>query len=306
MANRKYLVVLRCGDQSLHPNWVSGPRGFDLAVSYFGGDAERPFPEAAFVHRYKGGKWDGLADFFRSFPELLGQYDYFWLPDDDILTDAAAIDRLFAAVAAARLELAQPSLTPESYLSHLLTLTNPAFDYRLVNFVELMAPVLSPRLLAKVLPLFGCSRSGFGIDYVWQRFTAAPERDVAIIDSVAVTHTRAVGGALHRMIRDAGHLSPQQEEELFLAPYGAINRTRVTFGGKLRHGLFIRGRHLASTIEMLGWAARPFGRRGFTEQIGATRFLRWVIRHWIGALRNAPQIDAIEPIQIPLPAPSAR
>src|SRR5947209_7377435 len=40
-ANR-FLVIVRAGDESLHPQWTDSlaTRGWDLAVSYFGTDAE--------------------------------------------------------------------------------------------------------------------------------------------------------------------------------------------------------------------------------------------------------------------------
>ena len=34
----KNLVVVRCGDKSLHENWLKGNVEYDVAVSYFGDD----------------------------------------------------------------------------------------------------------------------------------------------------------------------------------------------------------------------------------------------------------------------------
>lgn len=61
------LAVVRCGDSSLHRNWVMGRRHFDVGVSYYGSDSAAEFPEADYVHRCKGGKWDGLFLFFEQF-----------------------------------------------------------------------------------------------------------------------------------------------------------------------------------------------------------------------------------------------
>src|SRR5690348_339257 len=105
------LVILRAGDGSLHPNWLTGPKDWDLAISYYGSKPQKNFPEASYVHRFQGGKWDGLYDFFVTHPDIVTRYDYFWLPDDDILTDTDTINRLFAGVERYHLELAQPSLT---------------------------------------------------------------------------------------------------------------------------------------------------------------------------------------------------
>lgn len=301
MPERRGLVLVRCGDRSLHSNFVSDSRSWDLAISYYGADAERQFPDARYVHRLKGGKWDGLFNFFKVYPEALERYDYFWLPDDDIAATSRDVDLLFDLMRRYNFELAQPSLSQDSYLSHLITLTNPAFAFRYTNFVELMAPILSRTMLKKILPLFAQTRSGFGIDFVWQRFVGDPLREVAIIDDVVVRHTRPVGGALHNMITSEGFMSARQEQDVFLAPYGDVVKIESTLGGKLKNGRMITQRHVAACAAALGWSSKPSGNRGFTGPITAMQFLRWVLRHLYFSLCTAPQIDKIEPIYNPSP-----
>ncbi len=281
MGERRHLVVVRCGDASLHSGWLDPERTWDFAVSYFGKDDAKGFPDAEYVHRYAGGKWDGLSAFFVENPGCLEAYDYFWLPDDDIAVDVSSIDRLFETVRRLELELAQPSLARGSYLSHLVSLNNPAFVYRHVNLVEIMVPVLDRRLLTKVLPLFATTKSGFGIDFVWQRFTTDPRTRVAIIDSVAVTHTRPVGGPLRDVVA-AGQTTVEQEQERFLRSYGPVIKTEVTLGGRLRLGPVIRSPKLAATLAALGWATKPFANKGFKAPLSAARFLVWVARNWYG------------------------
>ena len=228
MSAKPVLVILRCGDKSLHRDWCSADQSWDLAASYFGDDAALAFPEATYVHRYKGGKWDGIFDFCRNHPEVMDKYDYFWFPDDDIAADPQSLERLFKIVADNRFELSQPSLKVGSYVSHLITLHNCLFQFRNVNFVELMVPLVSRNVFQKILPLFQKARSGFGIDFVWNQFTSDPSRSVAIIDAVQVEHTRPVGGALHKMIKASGVASPQQEQKAFLAAYGPVSYTHLT------------------------------------------------------------------------------
>src|SRR5664279_707363 len=40
MRTKRYLVIVRAGDRSLHPGWTQSPatRNWDLLVSYFGAD----------------------------------------------------------------------------------------------------------------------------------------------------------------------------------------------------------------------------------------------------------------------------
>jgi hypothetical protein len=273
------LVVVRCGDHSLHDEWLGASRNWDLAVSYFGADESKRFASADYVHRFKGGKWDGLFAFFSEHPECLEKYDYVWLPDDDIKTTCADISTMFACMTENKFELAQPSLSGESFLSHLISLRNPIFEYRNVNLVEIMVPILDRRLMKQVLPLFKSTKSGFGFDFVWNRFTNDPLRRVAIIDKVQVTHTRPVGGPLHQLIA-AGKETREQEQERFLAGYGEVTKAEIILGGKLRTGMMITRPAIAATVAALGWMSRPKGKRGFRNQISILRFMVWVTRVW--------------------------
>jgi hypothetical protein len=296
MTTARNLVVLRCGNESLHEGWMGSSRNWDLAVSYFGADDGRQFPGAAYCHRYKGGKWNGIYAFFEAHPELLQRYDYFWLPDDDIAASSEKINRIFEMMATHEFELVQPSLTSGSFLSHLITLNNSSFVYRRASFVELMVPVFSRAMLQKVLPLFEFTRSGFGMDYVWHRFTSNPLEKVAILDNVSVTHTRPVGGALHKMMRSENVSSAQQEQEIFLAPYGVTEKTELILGGLLRDGRQIRSRTLARLTAAIGWSLHPSGNCGFTERIGSWRFIRWVVRNLFGYLFKTVPLTRIEPL----------
>jgi hypothetical protein len=296
MSKRDGLIVVRCGDASLHREWVSGDLQWDLAVSYFGGNEDAVFPEARYVHRYRGGKWDGIFSFFLENPECIEAYEYFWLPDDDISVSASQLNLLLSYMKAERFELAQPSLRAGSYVSHLTTLHSPFYEFRNVNFVELMVPAMSAGMLKKVLPLFRTAKTGFGIDFVWQRFTSDPRTRVAIIDAVQVLHTRPVGGALHKMIAETGGTPAQLEQDLFLRSYGPVHKEVLTFGGRTRSGATIRRKPIAATLAALGWLSRPLGNKGFRRPVCPLRFAWWVVRHWHAGLVRPVQWDRLEPI----------
>ena len=231
-----FLVVLRAGDGSLHPNWLAGSRDWDLAISYYGLDEQKVFPEASYLHRYRGGKWDGLRDFFASHPDVIERYDYFWLPDDDILTDASSINKLFELMKQYHLELAQPSLTANSYFSYLVTLKCPCFSLRYTTLVEIMAPILTRSHLIKVLPYFEITQSGFGLDLIWHRLTSDPACKAAILDQVSIVHTRPVSGAAAEQL---GHqlVSRWKEKEDFMAQWEIHQHHPVVFAGCTTNGL---------------------------------------------------------------------
>ena len=117
---RKYLVIVRAGNGSLHSEWLAGDgtRNWDLIINYYG-DSPDIF-KADDVSRLdsKGPKWPALHDLIAAHPEWLSDYSHIWLPDDDLETDKASINRLFELCAEYRLQVAQPSLTWNSYFGH--------------------------------------------------------------------------------------------------------------------------------------------------------------------------------------------
>ena len=165
---RRFLVVVRAGDTSLHPTWVdvSRPRSFDLVVSYYGRDPQKyrdgPFPRID----DPGQKFIGAQRLLQREP-FWRDYDYVWLPDDDLATDQDEIDELFARMDAVGLELGHPALDWHSHYWHVVMVRSPSFSMRCADFVELMGPVFSRRFLERCLPTFDANLSGWGLSFVW-------------------------------------------------------------------------------------------------------------------------------------------
>ncbi|MBC8747233.1 hypothetical protein OKW43_001396 [Paraburkholderia sp. WC7.3g] len=197
---KKYLVVLRCGDRSLHPQWFSGGKtpSFDLMLSYYGNNENYADVFAKTIHRFKGTKWEGLHDFMLRNAQSISQYRYIWLPDDDILTDVQTLNEFFEYVDRENFALAQPSLDERSYFSHSTTLQNRAFEFRETNFVEVMVPCFSSNALHAIKDSFERTKTGWGLDYLWPKQVASLGK-VGIVDRFAVFHTRPVASADHSM-----------------------------------------------------------------------------------------------------------
>ena len=214
------LAVVRCGDSSLHRLWAEETQLFDVAVSYFGHDADKIFPEARYVHRLKAGKWNGIYAFFAAYPELLHAYDYYWFPDDDLALDAKAADQLVKMGQEYQLDLFQPALDEKSYFTHLITLVQRENILRYTNFVEIMAPVMSQRLWAQACAGCAETRTGFGLDFLWPQMVADMRRDgsygCAILDSITMEHTRPVGSVLKAVVASDGGRSGREEMAIVL------------------------------------------------------------------------------------------
>ena len=231
---KRFLVVVRAGDESLHPTWLQtrDTRNWDLIVNYYGDDTTR-FPAAGegFVRiDSKGPKWPALARLMTETQDAWSAYDYVWFPDDDLATTGDDINRMFEVAVGLELHLAQPSLSWDSHIGVPLTLHNRSFSVRFSSFVEPMAPLFSAALLRRALPTFGETISGWGLDYVWPQLLDNPARQCAILDCIQVRHTRPAGGPNYAFNNAAG-IEPRKEMHELLQRHGIPGPTQMCFGG---------------------------------------------------------------------------
>ena len=166
-------------------------------------------------HREVLNRWDGWRE-----------YDYVWLPDDDIFTDQETITRMFGVADALGLELFAPALHETSYFAHFITMANRRFFGRWVGFVEIMVPAFSTRALELALPTLDLTETGWGwgLDSVWPKLL--DYENVAIIDGTPVIHTRPVGRTRDPEVGRR----VDEESERILATHGC-GQVHRTFGG---------------------------------------------------------------------------
>ena len=247
---RPNLVVARVGDRSLHPAWIdpARPRNWDLLLLPY-----QPIPDQAgldaTVHDVvPGPKWSGIR-------QLLGEwdgwrdYEFVWMPDDDIEVDQAVVNRMFDIAAAVGLDLFAPALDEQSHYAHYSTMRNPRVTGRWVGFVEIMVPALRTSALATLLPTLDLTENGWGwgLDSVWPKLLGY-ER-VGIIDATPVRHTRPVG-----QMRDVElHASVMAESDRLLEQFGCaqVHTTFGAFGEHLQPLDLSPERLLAELVE--GW-----------------------------------------------------
>lgn len=192
--NRRFLVIVRGGGGSLHPEWLDGlseqDRSWDLCLSHFA----REIGEARsscdlFVHQSDVGKFAALHRLLHP-ASPLWNYSHIMLADDDMRMTGRDLNRLFARMREHDLLIAQPALSPESYVMHDLTRVRPEAILRYTCFVEMMVPVFASWVLALVVPSFGGLTLGYGLDHLWSFLIGRPRGRIAIVDDVVVTHTR--------------------------------------------------------------------------------------------------------------------
>lgn len=239
------LVLVRIGSDHRMTSLLRVPRElrqWDLALSFYDHLATEQDWQYEYRHFYQGGKWDGIYRFFTEHSEIVERYDLFWLVDDDIETSPEQLDLLLAYVRAHQFELAQPALTLDSYYSHRLTLVCPGFAHRHTNLVEIMAPILSKRLLQRVLPVFAFTRSGYGIDWYWQKEVENPQKGIAIVDAYPVSHRRPLRQHLVSALRNDG-ICPLKEREVLVDKLKLKKIHAVGMAGEMKNGIKINSKY---------------------------------------------------------------
>jgi hypothetical protein len=290
-SGNRNLVIVRAGKRSLHPAWLAGPEQprFDLLVTAYEDGAPTIASRADVATiAVPGCKVAGFNQVFTEHANIFDDYDRIALFDDDLETDAAAINRLFDVGQTYGLGIWQPSLAPDSFFSYAVFLQNTAFTLRYSNFIEMMCPVFTARTLADLRPLFAL---GFevGIDLVWCRCFDMPWFKCAVVDAVAVKHTRAIGATAPQQGFTGGRIYDDEMSEL-MDRFGTTFRGPVIYAGVARDGQLIgRSEKIAmKSLRQLGhWGRTPMGKRAFV------RFVTDHVRHCLTRPVNLGKVNAL-------------
>jgi len=237
-SHKRYLVVCRAGDRSLHRQWIhpSSSKNFDLFVEYYG-DRHRVYEHDCEIYsEAKGIKWGRFYKLIRQYGEMFFRYDAVWFPDDDIAADSRTINELFSIFSRNNLVLASGALSHDSYLSWMIEKQEPEFILRYTNFIHIMAPIFSREALMACWQTFGGSQIGLGLDFLWPKVLGFPKDRIAIIDAAPVKHSRPNGGGT--IIADCGNqkIDPMAEFEKLKVDYKLELYHPAVFGGILKEG----------------------------------------------------------------------
>jgi hypothetical protein len=233
---RRDLMFIRCGARSLHRQVYPLPaaRSWDCVLSCYEPPELADFLQADCVMSGGVSKWDAFAQARFDHLELgLDGYERFFLLDDDVEFDSAAdIDRLFQIAREQDLVACQPSLSTRSHAVWAITRRHESWFLRYTNFVECMAPMLSAEGVQLLEADIRDAVSGCGLDLIFHK-VLGPDRRMAVVDAVAVTHTQPVdpqGGRFYQYLRSIG-VDHEEEIAWFLARHGMASFGATTLGG---------------------------------------------------------------------------
>lgn len=220
------LVLARVGSTSLHPGWIEPgkPRDWDLRLVPYQEIPSQARLDCSVGDVIPGPKWAGIREALRQW-DGWRDYDYVWMPDDDISASQDTISRMFEVARAAELDLFAPALHESSYYAHFITMRSQGFFGRWTGFVEIMIPGFSRAAMERLVPTLDLSETGWGwgLDSVWPKLL--DYRNVGIIDGTPVIHTRPVG-----RMRDVELARRVEAESDKLLAAHRCRQTHVTFG----------------------------------------------------------------------------
>ena len=182
----------------MHPTWLQDieerDRSWDLCISYYGKPETFPpqdFAEYACLQHHDR-KFTALKKLIHR-GSILWDYDYLMFPDDDLQMKWSDLNIMFGICSEYQLQLAQPSLHADGVINYPNSKQNPEYLLRFVTMIEIMAPIFSRQALRSCIYTFDLNDSGYGIDYAWSKLVDGPLTKIAVIDRVAVHHTRPTG-----------------------------------------------------------------------------------------------------------------
>jgi hypothetical protein len=200
--NKENLLVIPCGQNSLHQQWkeLHNDFNFDLCLLIYDDTQYKDHnsKSAKYVFKRKAYKWSNIANFITK--SLYRPYKYIGIIDDDILTNITTINNLFDYGKRLNFDLFQPALSHDSYFSHSATLQISNADFHLLNTVEIMNPFFSNRAFNICSNEFdiGPYGQGYGLELSWQALLSPREGIsifgglVGVIDKYPVIHTKPV------------------------------------------------------------------------------------------------------------------
>ncbi|MBM2813850.1 MAG: hypothetical protein HW421_612 [Ignavibacteria bacterium] len=222
---RKNCLIAAVGMESLHREWLSPVRNYDVILVTYKPEAFEKFRNDGELCIFKHGfKYNLIMHLFLMGHVNIENYDFYYFPDDDLEISAKAINELFRIAGEYQLEICQPSLYPVN-ISHEITVNRHNSLLRFTNYVEIMNPCFSQKALKECLPYFNESQSGWGFEFLWFKLLNNPINKFAIIDAIIAKHTRVPNSPENELYKNLSN-NPKSEMESLIRKYRLIDEKK--------------------------------------------------------------------------------
>jgi len=182
-------VFTSAGDNTTFDTlWINDNIQYDIYVIYYG-DNEDTFNQykakVKFIEKRKASKFQNFKYFYDTYPDIINQYDRFFILDDDIIFSVEDITNMFKLSRKYNLDICGPSFSKSGCISHAITKHKPDTILTYTNFVEVNTPLFSKNALDKLMAILDYSLIGWGIDFLFIWCNGIDkERSYAIIHSI--------------------------------------------------------------------------------------------------------------------------
>lgn len=200
---RKYLAISCVGENSLHKNWSDYKnRNYNSLLINYNFDKINFKKDCDFYIEKKGFKFNLIWEVLSNDLDIIDNYDYIWLTDDDILVDGEDLNKMFDWMHSNNSILSQISLTKDSYWSWRILINidekRRRKEYRNLTTVEIMMPCMRIDFFKKQFHFWEDRYSGYGLDsFIWPTILdnnyEIKDKDVVVLDFIQAKHTRPVG-----------------------------------------------------------------------------------------------------------------
>lgn len=208
------LLFVQCAKETEFWSWFdkTRPRNWDIFLNCYAGN----FPgteSAEHVCIQNGTKFTGILNCWLNHVAVFDMYEYIMFIDDDLEFRFDDVSLFFKEMQQAGLDLAQPSLSYDSYCSWPVFFNASSIGTRNTNGVEIMMPALSKRARDLLLPYFVFSVSGFGLDILMGKIAGDKGFLSGVVDDITVKHKKKIdvsGGSYYEYLRKYS-INPQYE-----------------------------------------------------------------------------------------------
>lgn len=201
------LVCIPAGSNSKHKDWneLHTNHNFDLCLlewepnNFLDKNTENAKYRLNFSFKDTRIRFKMFSQFVED--NDLSQYKRIFWVDDDIETSPPQIEEFLNLCEEYNFDLAQPSLTRDSYFTYPITVSRQNLKFRLTNTVEIMMPCFTQRALNEILDVFKSSKYGYGwgMELMWDKRLHKEQGisifggRIGIIDQCAFKHGRPIG-----------------------------------------------------------------------------------------------------------------
>ncbi len=168
---KKNFVFTSAGDNTnFHTLWSGDNQTYDIYVIYYGNNDDNYNlykSKVKYIEKRSGSKFQNFLYFYKKNPDIINQYKYFFILDDDIIFNVNCINKMFFIANKYKLSICGPSFDHKSKISHSITKHRSKRFLTYTNFVEVNVPLFNKPALDKLMKVLSPALIGWGIDFLY-------------------------------------------------------------------------------------------------------------------------------------------